>query len=313
MDQMNTKSAQPFANQAPGCPGCDEATTERAHHVAPHNNVRYTRNRCRSCGLEFWTPLVVDTSIYEDSGFSAYQDYHTGRRPFPRWAEPLFSSLSDASIRTLDIGCGDGAVMARLQQMGADVRGIDLDAQSVTVAEGRCGAGTCAVSTLDAFVAARSGSDFGFGLVSFFEVLEHQVDPRRFLEQVAKLVAPGGMVAGSVPDRDRFLAFIDRRIDSGDLPPHHFLWFSMPALRALLERAGFVDVQVFRTGAIGYGDTRAKVRALLARRASSMPVMPDSLAGGLAMLASHPLAFVYWLGRLRRPSHLFFRCRARWP
>lgn len=304
------EAAQPPADATPHCPCCGASAVERAHHVAPHNRVHYTLNHCGGCSLEFWTPLVVDTSIYQDSGFAAYQDYHTGRRPFPRWAEPMFSSISVANIRTLDIGCGDGSVMARLQELGANVQGMDLDAQSVAVAESRCGVGTCSVSTLDDYVDARATPVERFGLVSFFDVLEHQVDPTRFLGQVAKLVEPDGIVAGSVPDRDRFLASIDRLVDSGDLPPHHYLWFSASALRSLLERAGFSRIQILRTGTIGFRETRTKVRSVLERRAASVPVIPERLASTLAVLASHPLALVYWMGRLRRPSHLFFCCRA---
>ena len=307
---MHMETLQPPATTAPSCPSCGATAAERVHHVAPHNGVRYTLNHCPCCQLEFWTPLAVDTSIYQDSGFSAYQDYHTGRRPFPRWAEPLFSVLPRSDLRTLDIGCGDGAVMARLQAFGAHVQGMDLDPQSVAVAESRCGAGTCTVSTLDQYVDSRLECDDRFDLVSFFEVLEHQVDPGKFLAQVARLVAPGGIVAGSVPDRDRFLAFIDRRVDRGDLPPHHHLWFSLTAMRSMLERAGFAEIEVIRTGAMGYGETLEKVRAHLAQRARELPAVWRPLSGPLAAIASPPLALAFWLGRKRRPSHLFFRCRA---
>ena len=291
------------------CPVCAADPGQRARYAASHNKVQYTLNHCGSCGLEFWSPLTVDTSIYEDEGFAAYVDYHAGRRPFPRWAEPLFASLQTPPVRSLDIGCGDGAVMARLQALGVDVRGIDLDPQSVSIAERRCGVGSCTVSTLDAYVAARDGDAPPFELVTFFEVLEHQVDPMGFLAQVAKLAAPDALVAGSVPNRDRFLAKADRRVDTGDLPPHHFLWFSPGALRSLLERAGFRDIRIQRTGAISLPETFRKTRRLIERRTHATAGLPRGLAATTAWLLAPAPTLAIWAGRALRPSHLFFSCR----
>lgn len=301
-------SLTPTANNV-ACPACVAGTRALRRHLAPHNGVLYTLHHCGNCSLEFWSPLEVDASIYQDDGFSAYADYHAGRRPFPRWAKPLLEVLGDPPKRALDIGCGDGAVMSRLQALGTTVRGIDLDAQSVQVAESRCGAGTCTVSTLDEFIRSRSADAPGFDLVTFFEVLEHQVDPRGFLAQVAQLAAPGAVVAGSVPDRDRFLAASDRRLDSGDLPPHHFLWLSSNALHSLLEQAGFKAITVRKTGSIGLSETFRKMRALLARRLAAIGA-PAALAGAVAFGASPLPAMVVWIGRRIRPSHLFFHCRA---
>ena len=278
--------------------------------MAPHNQVRYTLNSCRGCSLQYWSPLTVDTSIYEDTGFTAYQDYHAGRRPFPRWAEPLMAQVPPSTLRSLDIGCGDGAVMERLQSKGVDVVGIDLDPQSIAVALRRCGPGSSVVSTLEGFIDSRPAGSPRFDLVTFFEVLEHQVDPRRFLGHVYQLVSPGGTVAGSVPARDRFLSSLDRIVDSGDLPPHHFLWFSPASLRSLLEGSGYKAVEVTRTGAIGLAETHCKVRTLIGKKVANLPAAVARLALAISIVVSAPMALVYWAGRRVRPSHLYFRCRA---
>jgi len=293
------------------CAGCAaKASADVPAHVhrAPHNQRTYTLQRCPNCELQFWWPLQADPSVYEGEGFEAYVDYHTGKRPFPRWAEPLFAALPPHRGRALDIGCGDGAVLHRLAQIGYEPHGIDLDEKSIAVAREKFHLANVSVSTLDAFEHASGLRGEQFDLVTFFEVLEHQDAPLAFLAQVQRLCRPGGIVAGSVPNRDRFLARFDRRLGDGDLPPHHFLWFSRAALVRLFERAGFTNVDVTTTGALPYRQIVAKLAALFERRLRRVAslrwlVLP-------CKVLAPALAVVPWIGMRLAPSHLFFRCTA---
>lgn len=292
------------------CAACANPTrtsTPIQQHHAHHNGETYTLRRCPSCELMFWWPLKADPSVYEGEGFEAYKDYHAGKRPFPRWAEPLFRSLPQAGS-ALDIGCGDGAVLSRLAEAGFDPNGIDLDEKSVQVARGKLGLGKVAVATLEDYAVVCRESSLHFDLITFFEVLEHQDAPREFLSQVAALGKPGSMVAGSVPNRDRFLARIDRRMSDGDLPPHHFLWFSARSLARLLESAGLRDVSITRVGALSYRQIVDKLGVVISRKSKAWPQSMRALAPTLnafSLLA----AIIPWLGMRFAPSHLFFKCR----
>ncbi|MBA8888381.1 SAM-dependent methyltransferase [Dokdonella fugitiva] len=292
------------------CAGCAAKARAQvpAHvHRAGHNQRTYTLQQCPDCDLQFWWPLQADPTVYEGEGFEAYVDYHSGKRPFPRWAEPLFAALPPGRGRALDIGCGDGAVLHRLSQVGYEPHGIDLDEKSVAVARDKFRLSNVAVSTLDAYEDARRVDGERFDLVTFFEVLEHQDAPLEFLAQVRRLCRPGGVVAGSVPNRDRFLARFDRRLGDGDLPPHHFLWFSRVSLIRLLERAGFIDVEVRLTGALPYAQIVAKLGALVGRRLRKAPAGLRWLEWPIKAFVP-ALAVVPWIGMRLAPSHLFFRC-----
>ncbi|PZO08868.1 MAG: hypothetical protein DCF27_07515 [Lysobacteraceae bacterium] len=291
------------------CPFCHGETLRGASHVSPHNSVRYLLHHCRNCLLEHWTPRKVDLTIYTDHGFEAYEDYHSGRRSFPRWAEPLFDQLPRDVESAVDIGCGDGAVLKRLQLTGVSVTGIDLDAESVHVANERCGAGTCSVTTLEPFAIESRTGGRSFDLVTFFEVLEHQTDPLQFLSDIRSLVRPGGWVAGSVPNRNRFLATLDRRFGDGDFPPHHFLWFSPSTLGRMIGLAGFIEAEIVETESVTYVELTAKLKVILSRSIAGEKRLFRSLFYRL-MLALAPIAAgILHLGRLRKPSHIFFRFR----
>lgn len=277
-------------------------------HRAHHNSITYTLQRCTVCDLQFWSPLKADPSVYATEGYEAYVDYHSGARPFPRWAEPLFAILPPERGNALDIGCGDGAVLHRLAQAGYIPHGIDLDEKSVAVAREKFSLTKVVVSTLDAYENISSARGERFDLLTFFEVLEHQDAPLDFLKQVRRLCQPGAVVAGSVPNRDRFLAKLDRLVGEGDLPPHHFLWFSRASLARLLEHAGFVDTRIVRVGALSYVDVVAKLGKLIDRKLHSLPGRIRWLAVPIKILLP-ALAIGPWIGLRIAPSHLFFYCR----
>jgi SAM-dependent methyltransferase len=292
------------------CPTCKSpAAVTRAGpaHTAAHNGTRYALLACARCDLRYWSPLVADPTIYAQEGFEAYADYHAGQRPFPRWAEPLFARLPEHRGAALDIGCGDGSVLARLRDAGFDPHGLDLDERSIAVAASKFGLGQVEARTLGEYAADARANARRFGLVTFFEVLEHQDAPLQFLSEVASLCQPGALVAGSVPNRRRFLASADRHLGDGDLPPHHFLWFSPTSLAALLERAGFTGVSVIEAGRLPLRDVVPRLDKVVRRRSSAWPAPLRTLAAAGAKLAAVPV----WAGFLLRPTHLFFTCR--WP
>jgi SAM-dependent methyltransferase len=273
-------------------------------HAARQNSLTYTLHHCPDCDLKFWWPLKAVPDVYIEEGFDAYVDYHTGKRPFPRWSVPLFQEDLADRRTALDIGCGDGAVIARLSGLGLEAHGIDLDAKSIQVARSKFGMQHAKAITLDDYTLECDEVQRRFDLITFFEVLEHQDNPLDFLRKVSRLGHKGTLVAGSVPNRDRFLASLDRKLSEGDLPPHHFLWFSSSALARLFARAGFSDIRVVRTGALPYATLVTKVANAFRRKCSSLP-----LAGAWKFACNliAPLAAVVpWAGGRISPSHLYF-------
>jgi SAM-dependent methyltransferase len=99
---------------------------------------------------------------------------------------------------------------------------------------------------LEEFYEYAKEKNLKFDVITFFEVLEHQDKPREFLEMVRGLLKEGGYIAGSVPNRERFLREVDWKISHADHPPHHFLRFSRRSLENALNFAGFKDIEVYK-------------------------------------------------------------------
>jgi SAM-dependent methyltransferase len=232
------------SNSSARCILCDSATSPGRVYHAESDGTDYRLLRCVACDFEYWDPRTLRSDIYqEEEVLGAYKVYHrAGGRLLPDWCRPFFSSrfptVAGRRPTLLDVGCGDGPFLAEAAKHGWDVWGIDFDRRSVEVARRR-GLTNVHACSLEEFSRMASARNLTFDVITFFEVLEHQDDPVAFLSRVKELLKPGGYVAGSVPNRQRFLADLDRKVDSSDFPPHHFLWFSKKSMSHLFEKAGF--------------------------------------------------------------------------
>jgi ubiquinone/menaquinone biosynthesis C-methylase UbiE len=146
--------------------------------------------------------------------------------------------------RVLDVGCGRGEFMARLQRerrcscTGIDINGnvlekvyrdLEIPVVQGTLAEVRCPTAS-------------------FDLVAMTEYLEHEPRPRHVIEEAARVLKPGGFLAIEVPDitgpPGRW--FLDDwwQVDA----PRHVTFFSPHTLTLMLQDCGFEVLRIKRYG-----------------------------------------------------------------
>ena len=302
-------------NQPKNCPGCTSSADSLEYlrtRQASANGVEYSLWSCKTCGLQFWTPLEMITSIYEDEGFEAYSDYHSGDREFPFWADTFFAEIVEPYGTSLDVGCADGAVVERLKATGFDAMGIDLDSRSLAIARKTRGLDQLFHGTLQDFISSAPEYKQHFNLITFFEVLEHQVQPLAFLSDVRGLANDGASIAGSVPNRSRFLVSLDRALSDGDYPPHHFLWFSRTALCSILDQAGFVDVNINFGARPGYARRVRSISRIICRGLGYQNGNTTStFIRYSALILAAPMGCILSLGDYVKPPKIYFTCRSR--
>lgn len=98
--------------------------------------------------------------------------------------------------KTLDAGAGTGHFSRVLADWGADLTSMDLGSALLKQVRSKCASrGVCA-SLLD--LPFSSGS---FDLVLCTEVIEHTTDPKRAVGELCRVVAPGGSLVLTVPNR----------------------------------------------------------------------------------------------------------------
>ena len=146
-----------------------------------------------------------------------------------------------AAGAVLDVGCSSGAFLFQLNSrfpgcyeiLGTDVSGAPLD-----YAESR------GVPVVRGDFLEQPFADKKFDAVTFWAVLEHLLEPRRFLEQAWSILKPGGLCFVLVPN---FQSLATRLLGAHYryIYPQHLNYFTRGTLTRLVE-ARFSVIE-FRT------------------------------------------------------------------
>jgi 2-polyprenyl-6-hydroxyphenyl methylase / 3-demethylubiquinone-9 3-methyltransferase len=147
-------------------------------------------------------------------------------------------------LKIIDVGCGAGLVAEPLSQLGAEVLGIDAAKRNVAIAERHARLSGAHVTYRHALPDDCADLEGAFDVVMSLEVVEHVADLPTFLESLARLVAPGGiLLIGTINRslRSYIKAIIGAEYVLGWLPrgTHDWRKFVTPAeLRRCLRRHG---------------------------------------------------------------------------
>jgi 2-polyprenyl-3-methyl-5-hydroxy-6-metoxy-1,4-benzoquinol methylase len=147
----------------------------------------------------------------------------------------------------LDIGCATGMLIESIKGEGWDVQGVDICRESAEY--GRTHRG------VDIFPGTLEEAQFPggrFGVVHFSHLIEHVPDPRGFLGEVRRVLAPGGFAVITTPNIDGFQARLFGSAWRSAIADHLIL-FSKKTLVRLLQETGFEIRQSVTWGGLAVG------------------------------------------------------------
>jgi 2-polyprenyl-6-hydroxyphenyl methylase/3-demethylubiquinone-9 3-methyltransferase len=110
-----------------------------------------------------------------------------------------------AGLRILDIGCGGGILSEPLARLGASVVGADPSEQNIAAAQRHAAQSGLAVDYRATTAEALAEAGEVFDVVLAMEVVEHVADVGLFVDLVAAMVKPGGLM---------FVATLNRTLKS---------------------------------------------------------------------------------------------------
>lgn len=266
------------------CPACGQALStssgfdavDRLHGTDGQFRVLVC-GRCR-CGLT--TPLATAQQLraFYPAGYGPYED---PRNPAIRlistviraWQArrglatfPLRALRDRGAGRGVDVGCGRGDLAASLIGIGWQMAGVEPSAEAAANARSR------GVDVRVGTLADVKLEPASYDAAVFRHSLEHTPDPLADLIATHAALAPGGLVAITVPN---FSNWQPRRLRSRwyhlDVPRHRS-HFTRAGLVMLLDRAGFEPLDVrTSTSAVGLP---ASLQYAIAGRC----LFPDGLA-----------------------------------
>ena len=193
---------------------------------------------CLDCGLLFVKDVPVNKlrSDTDESLDEYYTEISTDKTKFIYCLDLIKSKLNYHNSRLegkklLDIGCGDGYFISLCQNLGIDSYGYDISPGVVDYAQRK---GLKVFSDLDEITEK-------FDIITLFDVLEHMENPRRELENLAKLLKDNGLIFIETPRKclaDFYLSILEllRVARSNRVSGEHLQLFTDKSLQKLIDQ-----------------------------------------------------------------------------
>jgi len=152
--------------------------------------------------------------------------WHIGRRELI--LDVLRRNISDLTgSRMLEVGCGNGNILAYLKQNGINIEGGDLFLEGLEFCQRRTGsAGLYQIDVLN--LPFRNN----FDIIGIFDVLEHIDNDVKALGEINQALKPGGKLLLTVPSHKYMWSYFD-------VQSHHKRRYNKKELVTKLEQTGF--------------------------------------------------------------------------
>lgn len=263
-----------MTTSAPRCLACSTEQRYLYHWGA------FDLYRCPACGLETTKPLPTTEHLKD-----FYQSRSAKKLTRKAWRLPLVARAFNSYLKDfrkftgreqpdafVDIGAGEGLYVRAAHDRGIISCYMDYAMDALEFARSELGIKWIVRGDVQRCADSLQPQTFDFALAR--HVIEHQIDPALFLQNVAKTLKPGGLLQIETPNaaspeqwghpmqivrhwqilrRDnpkaaalRVAGWAMRKSFSGVNPPKHLWGFTEQSLTSLLEHAGFEIVKVRR-------------------------------------------------------------------
>jgi len=217
---------------------------------------------CRSCGLVLQNPqpLFEDLDKRYDEEYFLYEQ-ENDRIFFDLMLKGLsdigFDRLypaSDEELRFLDIGCATGLLVRHMQDRGWKSLGVELCGPAA-----QWGSREREIDIFSGTVEQASYAEESFDVVHCSHLIEHLNDPSGFLDEVFRILKPGGRFICTTPNASGLQARLFGENWRSAIGDHMFL-FSVKTLSDLMAKKSLSVETVKTWGGLGrgYGPTLLK-------------------------------------------------------
>jgi 2-polyprenyl-3-methyl-5-hydroxy-6-metoxy-1,4-benzoquinol methylase len=149
------------------------------------------------------TPKPVGFSKYDVIGAYHWDECDRGTNRFNPPLKARYEAVArrlDRSKRILDVGCGDGYLMALATSSGKVVHGIEAERSGARFAAQKL-AGMPGCHVVQASCYALPYPDGYFDAVTLTDVIEHLEHPELCLREIRRVLSPEGLILVTTPLR----------------------------------------------------------------------------------------------------------------
>ncbi len=223
---------------------------------------RFRYVRCVQCGLVYVNPQLLPAEIERiyDTGYASKSE----SKPLPLdflVYQPIldWAARYKQQLTFLDIGCFKGHLLLAAREQGWSVLGIEISQKAVEYARKEHG--------LDVFLGPLPEASYPpshFDVAIMQDVVEHLSSPKLYLQEVFRVLRPGGGIYIETPNFDSATRYVLGKEWSVFFPWHQY-YFTPRTLKKMLEEVGFV-VRKVRCVGLGPLSRYDALRAIVERK-----------------------------------------------
>jgi len=215
----------------------------------------YSVRECKDCELK-WVEDTYDESDYVKFDYYWGYDYFIkNEKYFRKLARKEldiivkeFDKLDIKEKKLVDFGCGFGYLISEGKKIGFEVTGVEAKSEVVEQIRKRE-----KLNVISSLIKDVNLPHNNYSVATFFDVLEHLIEPDLAIKKARDVLAPGGLLVIEVPDDKslfRKIAYFQYKITGGKFqnllkgafqshPGGHRYGFTKKSLTKLLENNGF--------------------------------------------------------------------------
>ena len=299
------------------CPLCGSEEHSIQHKAKDlYNNFdgNFYTSKCTNCGFIYTNPRPskdnIDKLYPDDAGYLVPKDVqkvpnkiqsvlkrkngynHLKINPCKLCNPLLIRKIKIQSFpnyiengKLLDIGASYGDYMYKMQSLGWNVKGIELNQNSVNHANDK----------LHLDVRKELIEDFNpnqkFDVVHMGMVLEHIINPKEVLEKIKTILAPEGTFIFSIPNVSGFESKLFGQYWYSLHLPMHLNHFSPKTICALLKSIGAKEIKIFHQN--DTNDTIKSLGYLASERKIFKPIHKFIKIKAIRKLCIQPLIWIF--------------------
>lgn len=231
------------------CPGCGVSEV-----VMEGTLQGWPLQRCTRCRLltvtdppddaqlqEIYNKVYAQGSLYQPhlNQLEKIRRAGTTRQGFYRNRMFLKRFQPAKGDRLLEVGCGVGAFLVAARHEGWLAEGVDLSEEAL-----KASASVHGIPVLHGTLETVNLTHGAYAALVCWEVMEHLVQPGRFLARARTLLAPGGLFVCSVPNEGSRVPHYVDKLGAASVPPIHLNFWDRQSLKRLFELNGFAPVSI---------------------------------------------------------------------
>lgn len=229
------------------CPVCNSDKVETVFTAIDHTvtGESFGVAKCKNCSLLFTENIPSANEIgkyYASENYISHSDTQKGfinkayhiirKRTLLQKKELIEKETGKSSGKLLDIGCGTGAFLHAMQVGGWACTGLEPDDAARKRAIEQY---NLSVSPADEIYNLPGET---YDAVTMWHVLEHVHDLNGYVNQLKKIIKPGGKIFIAVPNYTSFDAKHYGKNWAAYDVPRHLYHFSPKSMDALMQRHG---------------------------------------------------------------------------